>query len=147
VDAETFWADRVDELEEYARLAPRVGVNLEQGQDVTVLADVVHAPLVRATARVPTARARGWSRPTISTSTSAESGRRTRPTRRSVGRDVSGGGGFGIIDASDEAELNQLILEMPFSWFSDVEVRPFVQAAEGLQQFKQAVDAMAAVPA
>jgi muconolactone delta-isomerase len=56
------------------------------------------------------------------------------------------GGGFGIIDASDEAELNQLILEMPFSWFSDVEVRPFV-GVEGLQQFKQAVDAMAAVPA
>jgi aminopeptidase len=52
VDAETFWADRVDELEQYARLALRVGVNLEQGQDVTVLADVGHAPLVRATARV-----------------------------------------------------------------------------------------------
>jgi hypothetical protein len=58
-----------------------------------------------------------------------------------------GGGGFGIIDASDEAELNQLILGMPFSWFSDVEVRPFVRGVEGLQQFKQAVDAMAAVPA
>jgi muconolactone delta-isomerase len=64
-----------------------------------------------------------------------------------LGGTFPGGGGFGIIDASDYAELNQLILEMPFSWFSDVEVRPFVQGAEGLQQFKQAVDAMAAVPA
>jgi aminopeptidase len=52
VDAETFWTDRTDELEEYARLALRVGVNVQQGQDVTVLADVEHAPLVRALARV-----------------------------------------------------------------------------------------------
>ena len=52
MDTETFWADRADELEEYARLALRVGVNIEQGQDVTVLADVEHAPLVRAIARV-----------------------------------------------------------------------------------------------
>jgi aminopeptidase len=52
VDAETFWAGRTDELEEYARLALRVGVNVQQGQDVTVLADVEHAPLVRALARV-----------------------------------------------------------------------------------------------
>ena len=41
-----------EELEEYARLAVRVGVNLEPGQDVTVLCYVEHAPLVRAIARV-----------------------------------------------------------------------------------------------
>jgi muconolactone delta-isomerase len=58
-----------------------------------------------------------------------------------------GGGGFGIVNAADEVELNQLIIEMPFSWFSNVEVRPFVAGVEGLQQLKQAVDAMAAVPA
>ncbi|MGE5274924.1 MAG: aminopeptidase [Verrucomicrobiota bacterium] len=52
MDAETFWADRTGELDEYARLALRVGVNVEQGQDVTVLADVEHAPLARAIARV-----------------------------------------------------------------------------------------------
>jgi hypothetical protein len=40
-----------------------------------------------------------------------------------------------------------LIIEMPFSRFSEVEVRSFVPGAEGLQQFKQAIDAMAAVPA
>jgi muconolactone delta-isomerase len=56
-----------------------------------------------------------------------------------------GGGGFGIVDTSDETELNQLIIDMPFSWFSDVEVRPFVEGNAGLQQLKQAVDAMAAM--
>jgi len=52
VDTERFWAERAAELEEYARLALRVGVNLEPGQDVTVVAYVEHAPLVRAIARV-----------------------------------------------------------------------------------------------
>jgi hypothetical protein len=56
-----------------------------------------------------------------------------------------GGGGFGVIEAKDEAELNQIIIEMPFSWFSDVQVKPFVDGVKGLQQLKQAVDAMAAM--
>jgi hypothetical protein len=56
-----------------------------------------------------------------------------------------GGGGFGVVEVADEAELNQLIMEMPFSWFSEVKVWPFVPGAEGLQQLKQAVDAMAAM--
>ncbi len=51
-DEAAFWAERTEELEEYARLALRVGVNLEQGQDVTLLSYVEHAPLVRAIARV-----------------------------------------------------------------------------------------------
>jgi hypothetical protein len=56
-----------------------------------------------------------------------------------------GGGGFGVVEVADEAELNQLIIEMPFSWFSEVEVRTFVDGAAGLHQLKQAVDAMAAM--
>jgi aminopeptidase len=52
VDTESFWAERSAELEEYARLALRVGINLEPGQDVTVHAYVEHAPLIRAIARV-----------------------------------------------------------------------------------------------
>jgi aminopeptidase len=52
VDTDSFWAARTDELDEYARLAVRVGVNLEPGQDVTILCYVEHAPLVRAIARV-----------------------------------------------------------------------------------------------
>jgi aminopeptidase len=52
MDTEAFWAGRTSELEEYARLAVRVGIDLEPGQDLTVFAYVEHAPLVRAIARV-----------------------------------------------------------------------------------------------
>jgi aminopeptidase len=52
MDTEAFWAGRESELEEYARLALRVGVNLEPGQDLTLFSYVEHAPLVRAIARV-----------------------------------------------------------------------------------------------
>jgi aminopeptidase len=52
LDTDTFWAKRTAELDEYARLALRVGVNIKEGQDVTVIAYVEHAPLVRALARV-----------------------------------------------------------------------------------------------
>ena len=52
MDSDAFWGARAEELEEYARLAVRVGVNLESGQDVTVLCYIEHAPLVRAIARV-----------------------------------------------------------------------------------------------
>ncbi|HZT44986.1 MAG TPA: aminopeptidase [Gaiellaceae bacterium] len=52
MDTDAFWAARAGELEDYARLAVRIGVNLEEGQDVTLLSYVEHAPLVRAIARV-----------------------------------------------------------------------------------------------
>lgn len=52
MDEAAFWADRTDELDAYARLALRIGVNVEDGQDVTVVAYVEHAPLVHAIARV-----------------------------------------------------------------------------------------------
>jgi aminopeptidase len=52
MDVDRFWEPRAAELEEYARLALRIGVNLEPGQDVIVQAYVEHAPLVRAIARV-----------------------------------------------------------------------------------------------
>ena len=51
MDTDAFWADRAAELDEYARLALRIGVNLAEGQDVMVLGYVEHAPLVRAIAR------------------------------------------------------------------------------------------------
>jgi aminopeptidase len=52
VDTDGFWAGRESELEEYARLALRVGVGLRRGQDLTLFSYVEHAPLVRAIARV-----------------------------------------------------------------------------------------------
>jgi hypothetical protein len=45
MDTEAFWAGRESELEEYARLALRVGVNLARGQDVALRSYVEHAPL------------------------------------------------------------------------------------------------------
>lgn len=52
MDTESFWSERAGGLDEYARLALRVGVNIEPGQDVTILAYLEHAPLVRSLARV-----------------------------------------------------------------------------------------------
>jgi aminopeptidase len=52
VDVEAFWADRGAELEQYARLAVRVGINVRRGQDVTIIGEIEHAPLVRAMTRV-----------------------------------------------------------------------------------------------
>jgi aminopeptidase len=51
LDTDAFWGDRVEELDEYARLAVRVGANVQEGQDVMVLSYPEHAPLVRAIAR------------------------------------------------------------------------------------------------
>jgi aminopeptidase len=51
MDAQGFWAERSAELEQYARLAVRVGINLRQGQDVSIIAEVEHVPLVRAITR------------------------------------------------------------------------------------------------
>ena len=52
MNLEHFWAQRESELEEYAKLALRVGVNLEPGQDLTIAGEVEHAPLVRAFAKI-----------------------------------------------------------------------------------------------
>ena len=53
-----------------------------------------------------------------------------------------GGGGFGVIDIHDEAELHRMLAEMPFSAFNTVEVRSFVDGATGWRQAKEAVAAM-----
>jgi aminopeptidase len=52
LDTDSFWAERVPELEDYARLALRIGVNFEPGQDLVLLSYVEHAPLVRAITRI-----------------------------------------------------------------------------------------------
>src|SRR3954453_2301563 len=52
MDVEAFWAQRAAELDDYARLALRVGVNLAEGQGVNISCYVEHAPLARAIARV-----------------------------------------------------------------------------------------------
>ena len=60
MDVNGFWADRSGELEEYARLALRVGVNVRPGQDVVVVANVEHAPLARTIARVAYGEGARW---------------------------------------------------------------------------------------
>jgi aminopeptidase len=52
MESDAFWAGREAELDEYARLAIRIGINVEQGQDVVTIANVEHAPLARALTRV-----------------------------------------------------------------------------------------------
>ena len=54
-----------------------------------------------------------------------------------------GGGGFGVLNVPDEETLNQIVIEMPFSWFSDVQVHPFVDGEAGLRQLQRALQAMA----
>jgi hypothetical protein len=55
-----------------------------------------------------------------------------------------GGGGFGIADVSDEAELHRMIIENPFSPFSEYTIRAIVDPATGWKQAREAFAAMAA---
>lgn len=43
-----------------------------------------------------------------------------------------GGGGFGVIDTDDSAELQRIAAENPFTPFSDVEVKPVVEPGAAL---------------
>jgi len=54
-----------------------------------------------------------------------------------------GGGGFGIVNVADEAELHRIILEMPWSPFSDHQIRAIVDAETGWRQAREAFAAMA----
>ena len=49
-----------------------------------------------------------------------------------------GGGGFAIVNTPDEETLNQIVIEMPFSWFSDVQARPCVDGDTVLRQWHTA---------
>ena len=49
-----------------------------------------------------------------------------------------GGGGFGIIDVDDAAELHRLTAEHPFTPFADVEIRPVVPAETALRNLQEA---------
>ena len=55
-----------------------------------------------------------------------------------------GGGGFAVADVSDEAELHRMILEMPFSPFSEHMIKPVVDGATGWRQAREAFAAMMA---
>jgi muconolactone delta-isomerase len=55
-----------------------------------------------------------------------------------------GGGGFGIIDVSDEGELHRILGEMPFTPFSAYEINVIVDAPTAWRQTREALAAMTA---
>jgi len=55
-----------------------------------------------------------------------------------------GGGGFATIDVPDEQTLNQMVIDMPFSWVSEVSIRIFVEGVAGLRQLQESLAAMSA---
>jgi len=50
----------------------------------------------------------------------------------------AGGGGFGVIDIQDSAELHRIMAEHPFTALSDVEVRPVVEPAVAMANLRAA---------
>jgi hypothetical protein len=57
---------------------------------------------------------------------------------------AGGGGGFGVLNIPDEATLNQIMLEYPFGFFDQLDIRPVLDGDKGLAQFQAAMQAMAA---
>jgi hypothetical protein len=50
-----------------------------------------------------------------------------------------GGGGFAVLDVDSAETMNQMVLEMPFSFVSEVTIRPFVPGDAGFRQVKEAL--------
>ena len=53
-----------------------------------------------------------------------------------------GGGGFGVVEVENAAELNKMITEMPFSPFSEFTAELYVEGDLGMRQFQEAIQAM-----
>ena len=62
--------------------------------------------------------------------------------RMEVFGNFPGGGGFGVVNVDDAETLNQMMLEMPFTPFSEVEVRPVVPGETAFHQLRDAAAAM-----
>jgi muconolactone delta-isomerase len=54
------------------------------------------------------------------------------------------GGGYGVIDVDDSAELHRILAEHPFTPFADVEIRPVLSPAEAMANLREAAAARAA---
>jgi len=57
---------------------------------------------------------------------------------------AGGGGGFGICDVPDVETLNQLMVDNPINFFSDVEIRPTISGDVALKQWQGAAAMMMA---
>ena len=55
-----------------------------------------------------------------------------------------GGGGFGVTDIDDSAELHRIVAEHPFTPFADVEIRPVLDPATAMANLREAFAARAA---
>ncbi len=55
----------------------------------------------------------------------------------------TGGGGFGVIDLNDSAELHRIMAENPFTPFSEVEVRPVVDPQTAMGTWRDVFAQMA----
>ncbi|MBI4495032.1 MAG: hypothetical protein HY690_19840 [Chloroflexi bacterium] len=56
---------------------------------------------------------------------------------------AGGNGGGGIVTIPDEAALSQMMLEWPFSMFSDLVIQPIIDGDVALKQWQAALQAMA----
>jgi hypothetical protein len=54
-----------------------------------------------------------------------------------------GGGGFGVIDIDDSAELQRIAAEHPFTPFADVEIRPVVEPGAAMEILNETIAARA----
>lgn len=54
-----------------------------------------------------------------------------------------GGGGFGVIDVDDSAELHRIAAENPFTAFSEVEIRPVVEPRAAIAIMSEVLGARA----
>ena len=57
---------------------------------------------------------------------------------------ADGEGGFGVMNVADENELQQMMIEYPFSMLDNVELRIVVDGDVSLERFRQAIEQMAA---
>ena len=55
---------------------------------------------------------------------------------------AGGGGGFIVIDVSNEVELNQMMSEYPFMAYLDVDIHPIIDGDIGLNQWWQVMRQM-----
>ena len=53
-----------------------------------------------------------------------------------------GGGGFGVIDVDDSADLHRISAEHPFTPFAEVEIRPVVEPARAMDTLREVFAAM-----
>ena len=56
---------------------------------------------------------------------------------------ADGNGGFGVVDVADENELQQMMIEYPFSVFDKVELHIVIDGDVSLERWGQAIEQMA----